>query len=65
MGYRWFFNTGGGAVMTMVLYMVFLRRDAAHPLGILNREGYAQYGVMAADRHCARRPGARAFPPTG
>jgi len=48
MGYRWFFNTGGGAVMTMVLYLVFLRRDATHPLGILNREGYAQYGVMAA-----------------
>lgn len=48
MSYRWFFNSGGAAVLTMLLYMVFLRRDAAHPLGILNRAGYAHYGVVAA-----------------
>jgi Na+/melibiose symporter-like transporter len=47
MAYRYFFNIAGSAAMTMLLYMVFLRRDAAHPLGILNREGYAQYGVVA------------------
>jgi Na+/melibiose symporter-like transporter len=48
MGYRFLFNTGGGAVMAMVLYLVFLRRDATHPLGILNRAGYQHYGVLAA-----------------
>jgi Na+/melibiose symporter-like transporter len=48
MSYRWFFVTGGAGLMVMLLYMVFLRRDAAHPLGILNREGYAQFGTVAA-----------------
>jgi Na+/melibiose symporter-like transporter len=47
MSYRFFFNTAGSAAMTMLLYMVFLRRDAAHPLGILNHQGYAQYGIVA------------------
>ena len=41
MAYRFFFNSAGAAVLTMLLYSVFLRRDAAHPLGILNREGYS------------------------
>jgi Na+/melibiose symporter-like transporter len=48
MAYRFFFNSAGAAVLTMLLYSVFLRRDAAHPLGILNREGYSHYGVVAA-----------------
>jgi GPH family glycoside/pentoside/hexuronide:cation symporter len=47
MAYRYFFNIAGSAAMTMLLYMVFLRRDAAHPLGILNRAGYTHYGVVA------------------
>jgi Na+/melibiose symporter-like transporter len=48
MSYRFFFVTAGASVMVMLLYMVFLRKDAAHPLGILNREGYAHFGAMAA-----------------
>ncbi len=48
MSYRWFFVTAGASVMVMLLYMVFLRRDASHPLGILNRAGYADFGTVAA-----------------
>ena len=32
----------------MLLYAVFLRKDASHPLGVLNREGYAQFGTVVA-----------------
>ena len=32
----------------MLLYGVFLRKDASHPLGILNRAGYAQFGSLCA-----------------
>jgi len=47
MAFRYFFNIAGSAAMTMLLYLVFLRRDAHHPLGILNRQGYIHYGVVA------------------
>ena len=46
--YRWFFGIAGGLVMTVILLDVFLRKDATHPLGLLNREGYAQFGLLAA-----------------
>jgi GPH family glycoside/pentoside/hexuronide:cation symporter len=46
--YSTLFGTGGGAVLAILLYSVFLRRDAAHPLGALNREGYAQFGMLVA-----------------
>jgi Na+/melibiose symporter-like transporter len=46
--YRWFFMIGTAAIMGMLLYGVFLRQDAANPLGALNRDAYARFGLMAA-----------------
>ena len=43
--YRFFFGVLGGLGMNIVLYQVFLRPENG---GILNREGYAQYGLLAA-----------------
>jgi GPH family glycoside/pentoside/hexuronide:cation symporter len=45
---RWFFGIFGVAAMIMLLYSVFLRRDADHPLGILNKAGYGTWGTIAA-----------------
>ncbi|HEY3799715.1 MAG TPA: MFS transporter [Caulobacteraceae bacterium] len=46
--YRWFFGVVGAAVMQFTLLAVFLRKDAAHPLGQLDPKAYADFGVMAA-----------------
>ena len=46
--WRWVFGVAGAAVMTTLLNMVFLRHDATHALGILNRAGYGQWGTIAA-----------------
>ncbi|WP_442956732.1 MFS transporter, partial [Phenylobacterium sp. Root77] len=43
--YRFFFGVIGGFGMNVVLYQVFLSPENG---GILNRDGYAQYGVLAA-----------------
>ena len=43
--YRFFFGVVGGLVMNIALYQVFL--SPAHG-GMLNRAGYAQYGILAA-----------------
>lgn len=43
--YRFFFGVVGGLAMNIALYQVFL--SPAHG-GMLNRAGYAQYGVLAA-----------------
>ena len=48
MAFRWFFAFGAIAVMQLVLYMVFLRQDAANPLGALNPARYAQFGALSA-----------------
>lgn len=48
MAFRWFFAFGAIAVMQLVLYVVFLRQDAANPLGVLNPQRYAQFGALAA-----------------
>jgi Na+/melibiose symporter-like transporter len=48
LSYRYFFGIAGGALMTVMAYSVFLRKDATHPLGLLNREGYSQYAMVAA-----------------
>ncbi len=45
---RWFFLVFGSGAMTLLLYFVFLRKDATHPLGVLNRAGYSQFGTIAA-----------------
>jgi Na+/melibiose symporter-like transporter len=46
--FRFFFFVVGAAVLSVILNNVFLRKDAAHPLGLLNREGYAHFGMVGA-----------------
>lgn len=46
--FRSYFGTISGGLMMVLLNVVFLRRDAAHTLGVLNRDGYAQWGSIAA-----------------
>lgn len=48
MGSRFFFGAAGGAVLAVLAFQVFLRKDAAHPLGVLNRTGYAEFGLVSA-----------------
>ena len=43
--YRFFFGVVGGLLMNIALYRVFLSPEAG---GILNRAGYANYGILAA-----------------
>ena len=42
-----------GIVLSFVLNAVFLRKDAAHPLGLLNRDGYGQFGNSFASSQIA------------
>ncbi len=46
--FRWFFLMIGGAATSFVLYQVFLRQDAANPLGVLNRARYEEFGLVCA-----------------
>jgi Na+/melibiose symporter-like transporter len=48
LAYRWFFAITAIALINIVLYTVYLRQDASNPLGVLNRDRYAQFGTMAA-----------------
>ena len=48
LAYRYFFGVTGGLVMGILLNVVFIRHDAAHPLGALNRAGYEAFGLTAA-----------------
>src|SRR5262249_49922245 len=48
MSFRFLFGALGGAAMGILAFSVFLRKDASHPLGLLNRAGYGQYGLVAA-----------------
>jgi Na+/melibiose symporter-like transporter len=47
MSWRFFFGTLGGAAMGVLTFRVFLRHDATHPLGVMNRAGYGYYGLAA------------------
>jgi glycoside/pentoside/hexuronide:cation symporter, GPH family len=47
MSWRFFFGTLGGAGMSVLALQVFLRKDATHPLGLLNRAGYSQTAIAA------------------
>lgn len=47
MSSRFFFGTLGGATMSVLAFQVFLRKDATHPLGVLYRAGYREYGIAA------------------
>jgi GPH family glycoside/pentoside/hexuronide:cation symporter len=46
--FRFFFFVVGAAVLSVLLNNVFLRKDASHPLGLLNRDGYAEFAVVGA-----------------
>jgi Na+/melibiose symporter-like transporter len=46
--WRYVFGVGGAAILNAILYQVYLRQDDANPLGVLNRERYAEFGLMAA-----------------
>ena len=48
LAYRWFFAISAIAVVQILLYVVYLRQDADNPLGVLNRDRYAEFGAMAA-----------------
>ena len=48
LSWRFFFGTLGGAAMGVLTFQVFLRHDATHPLGVLNRAGYGYYALTAA-----------------
>jgi glycoside/pentoside/hexuronide:cation symporter, GPH family len=47
MSSRFFFGTLGGAGMSVLALQVFLRKDATHPLGLLNRVGYSEAALAA------------------
>jgi GPH family glycoside/pentoside/hexuronide:cation symporter len=47
MSSRFFFGTLGGAAMSVLALQVFLRKDATHPLGLLNPAGYRETAVAA------------------
>jgi Na+/melibiose symporter-like transporter len=46
--YRWFFGIVGATVISLVLNLVFLRTGPHNHLGILNRQGYAHFGLLGA-----------------
>jgi Na+/melibiose symporter-like transporter len=48
LAWRFLFLVVGGALVSAVLYLVFLRQDASNPLGMLNRQRYSDFGVFAS-----------------
>ncbi|HEY2485411.1 MAG TPA: MFS transporter [Candidatus Binataceae bacterium] len=48
MSSRFFFGTLGGAAISFVALQVFLRKDATHPLGLLNPAGYRETAIAAS-----------------
>src|SRR5215469_11767918 len=48
MSSRFFFGTLGGAGMSVLALQVFLRKDATHPLGVLNPAGYREAAIVAS-----------------
>jgi GPH family glycoside/pentoside/hexuronide:cation symporter len=48
LGFRFFFGWWGGLTMGVLAFAVFLQPDAAHPVGVLNPDGYRRYGVAAS-----------------
>jgi GPH family glycoside/pentoside/hexuronide:cation symporter len=42
------FGAVANGLMLFLLNVVFLRHDSTHPLGVLNRAGYSQWGDIAA-----------------
>jgi len=48
LGFRFFFGWWGGLAMAVLAFQVFLQPSAAHPVGVLNPEGYRAYGIAAS-----------------
>ena len=48
MSSRFFFGTLGGAAISFLALQVFLRKDATHPLGLLNPAGYRETAIVAS-----------------
>ena len=48
MSWRYFFGNLGAASISVLALQVFLRKDATHPLGVLNRVGYGQSAIVAS-----------------
>jgi Na+/melibiose symporter-like transporter len=48
LAWRFVFMIAGAAAINSLLFQVFLREDAANPLGVLNRGRYEAFGVFAA-----------------
>ena len=48
MGYRYFFAYWGGLTLIIVNLLVFLQPTEEYPIGQLNRDGYANFGYLAA-----------------
>jgi glycoside/pentoside/hexuronide:cation symporter, GPH family len=46
--WRLLFAWGGGLLMLILAFGVFLAPDAGHPVGLLNRGGYRAYGLFGA-----------------
>jgi len=48
LGFRFFFGWWGGLAMAVLAFQLFLQPDAAHPVGVLNPDGYRAYGIAAS-----------------
>ena len=48
LSYRYFFAFLGGTALSVILGVVYLRKDASHPLGQYDRAAYANFGILAA-----------------
>ena len=46
--WRWFFGIAGTVALAVVSGVVFLRKDASHPLGQYDPAAYASFGLLAA-----------------
>jgi glycoside/pentoside/hexuronide:cation symporter, GPH family len=47
-GWRFLLGVFGSAGATVGAYSLFLVKDAAHPVGVLNRSGYSRFSIAAA-----------------
>ena len=48
LGYRHFFGWWGGLTMSVTAYAFFLVPTEEQPIGVLNRDGYAVYGLVSS-----------------
>ncbi len=48
MAFRWLFGALGNGVTLAITFIFFMTATKTHPVGILNRDGYFDYSVMAA-----------------